>query len=467
MGMGRFVWWVLSGVLTTVVVVALSIFWSLDPVTRDDPEVRGAVLRATFLAGGLCLFVGAFFARRVTRRLLELTDFVDQIGAPGSSSNGRRMAPAGAGEVGNLVRSANRMAVELENRNRAVQREMFQQGAILASMADGVLAVDGDQRVVLINDTAQEMLPFVSAAPRGEFLWDVLHQPDVLAVVGTCVEEQERARLRAVLSKGPGGAQRILELRASPLVKAPDGGCVLLIQDRTELERLERVRRDFVANVSHELKTPLTSVRGYLETVRDDPELPLELRTRFLDKSIKNADRLAAIIGDLLALARAEGGAEGANAETLELDRLARSVVADASALAAEAGIQLELDAPAVVHVKGDRVALSSALVNLVENAIKYSPSDTRVRVHVSRLMGMAKFTVEDQGPGISEQQLERIFERFYRVDEDRSRELGGTGLGLSIVRHVALAHRGQVRVESSLGAGSRFTLELPALPMP
>ena len=434
----------------------------LTPAGTRLLDVPGVILRTSLAAGALCLVLGALVARRASRRFGQVARFVDQIGAAGPGSGGRRLTPAGPGELGALVGSLNRMASELERRERAVEREMVQRGAILASMADGVLAVDKEQRVVLINETAKELLPFVLGVPEGEYLWDVVRQTEVLELVSACVENLEQGRRRAVVFKGQDSLKRILELRASPLLRAPDGGCVLLIQDRTELERLERVRRDFVANVSHELKTPLTSVRGYLETVRDDPEMPPALRARFLEKSIRNADRLAAIISDLLTLARAEGGAEGAPREVLDLGSLARVVAADATTLATEGGIELVVEAPEVVSVQADRAALSSALVNLVENAIKYSPPATRVTVSVTRAAGSARFTVEDQGPGIPEKHLDRIFERFYRIAEDRSRELGGTGLGLAIVRHVALAHGGQVRVKSTLGHGSRFTLELP-----
>jgi two-component system phosphate regulon sensor histidine kinase PhoR len=366
-------------------------------------------------------------------------------------------------EADETTQTLGRMRAGIESHEREVEREMAQRRAILASMADGVLAVDGELRVVLVNEMARSLLEFAVAKPEGERIEDVIRQAEVVELVSRCVESRKRGRCRAVLYVGIGGVQRVLELRASPLKRAPEGGCVLVIEDRTELERLERVRSDFVANVSHELKTPLTSIRGYLETVLDDPELPEPMRARFLGKSIRNADRLAAIIGDLLVLARAEGEGGAGKRVDIELTELAAAVLADVASLAAEANIGLELDAPTPVHIEGDRDALSSALANLVENAIKYSAPQTRVRVEVSKLGGLARLAVDDQGPGIPEAHLERIFERFYRIDKDRSRELGGTGLGLSIVRHVALAHGGQARVLSTLGKGSRFWLEIPA----
>jgi len=416
----------------------------------------GAVLLTTAV-------VASALARRRQRALEEAAEFVRSMSVSGAE--GRRIEASGSGARSALQEAVNATAARLEERGREVQRELVQQRAILAGMADGVLAVDGDGRVVLVNKAAHELLEFAVKRPEGELLGDVIRQAEVLDLVARCVSLGQREGSRVTVYVGTAGTPRVLELRAAPIGETEAGGCVLVLEDRTELVRLERVRRDFVANVSHELKTPLTSIRGYLETVRDDPDLPAEMRDRFLGKSIRNADRLAAIIGDLLALARAEGDGAATHRERVGLRELARGVMVEAAPLATDAGIGVELDAPIEVFVDGDRAALASALLNLVENAIKYSGPGTVVRVEVAVLGGAARLAVEDQGPGIADEHLERIFERFYRVDKDRSRELGGTGLGLSIVRHVALSHGGQARVLSTLGKGSRFWLEIPAEP--
>ena len=235
-----------------------------------------------------------------------------------------------------------------------------------------------------------------------------------------------------------------------------------MIEDRTELERLERVRRDFVANVSHELKTPLTSVRGYLETLLEDPDIDPETRTRFLEKAANNAHRLSSIVGDLIALARAESDEGEVLRSKVELRKVVLEASGEAQTTADEKGIHLVTRVEQGASIHGDRAALETALLNLIENAIQYSPSGTEVEVVLAVDGGKAILAVTDQGPGIPQDHISRLFERFYRVDKDRSRSLGGTGLGLSIVRNVAAAHGGTARVTSEIGKGSRFWIELP-----
>lgn len=409
---------------------------------------------------GLGAAVLSWMISKREQSLAEIVEFVGEVGT--ASREGERLPAEGRGGLAELRRSINQMADSLEAAGHRVERQVAQQRAILASMPNGVLAVDRQGRVVLANEAVRGLLEFAISTPEGELLEDVIRHREVLELAGRCLSEERAARVRAVVYTGSHRAPRVLEVQASPMMGSHEEGCVLVFEDRTELERLERVRRDFVANVSHELKTPLTSIRGYIETVREDPDLPAGMRDRFLDKSLRNADRLAAIVGDLLTLARAEGASGAPSDERVELAALATAVKTEELPLATEAGIRLEVDAPERVVVLGDRVALTSALSNLVENAIKYSPEGTSVRILVSERAGVARLEVEDQGPGIADEHLGRLFERFYRVDKDRSRELGGTGLGLSIVRHVARAHGGEARVMSTLGKGSRFWLELP-----
>jgi len=356
------------------------------------------------------------------------------------------------------------MAGQLEQRFERIQRDAAEIRAILASMVEGVLATDADQRVLLMNAAAAEILGTRPEQAQRRRVWEVSRLPELGDLLQRCARS---GRPEGLELARPGDLHdRVLRLTAAPLTdEAGLWGCVVVIHDLTEMRRLERVRRDFVVNVSHELKTPLTAMRGFLETVLADRNLDEPTRERFLRRARDNTDRLAAIVTDLLTLARVE--AEDGRLERRELDL--RDVVAEvheqAAGLAATRGVTLACDVPdEPVPVEGDRAALYTALMNLLDNAIKYGPRGGQVRlaVRADAGAGQAAVAVEDQGPGIPPHEIERIFERFYRVDKDRSRALGGTGLGLSIVRNVALAHGGSVDVTSDVGRGATFTLRLP-----
>jgi two-component system phosphate regulon sensor histidine kinase PhoR len=239
-------------------------------------------------------------------------------------------------------------------------------------------------------------------------------------------------------------------------------GSVLELRDVTDLRRLEAVRRDFVSNVSHELKTPLTAMRGYLEAMIEDEEMPEGLRHSFVQKAHRNTERLAAIVGDLLSLSRLESEEHELAFEPLEVGELLEVVAEDLRDLAdsrRQAVVCTTPDGP--LEVDADAQALGMALNNLVSNALQYSPEGEEVHVTASVEGDQVRIDVVDRGPGIPHEEQERIFERFYRVDKARSRKLGGTGLGLSIVRHVMAAHGGRVELESEPGVGSRFSLLL------
>ncbi len=231
----------------------------------------------------------------------------------------------------------------------------------------------------------------------------------------------------------------------------------------SELHRLEQIRRDFVANVSHELKTPIAAVRGLVETVIDDPKMTDEDRERFLAKIRNQSMRLSSIVTDLLTLSQLESGNGMLETELLDLCEVVRSTVTSLAQTAEARNIRVEVRLPEdPVRLLGDEDALSQVTSNLLDNALKYSPRDAEVWIRLRQENGKAVIEIQDRGVGIEPRDRDRIFERFYRVDKARSRELGGTGLGLSIVKHIVLAHGGAVDVESSPGAGSTFRVFLP-----
>jgi two-component system phosphate regulon sensor histidine kinase PhoR len=231
----------------------------------------------------------------------------------------------------------------------------------------------------------------------------------------------------------------------------------------TDLRRLETVRRDFVANVSHELKTPLTAIHGLIETILDDPSMETDTRNHFLSRIHEHSSRLTNLVHDLLALARIEATDSSVEHHVMDLRDPVRGSASRLLASAKQKGLELSVDVPEVaVEVDGDEEALREVMDNLLDNAVKYTPAGGRVRVAMTRDEGEATVVVSDTGIGIAREHVDRIFERFYRVDKARSRELGGTGLGLAIVKHLVQAHGGRITVDSEPGQGSTFRVSLP-----
>jgi len=357
--------------------------------------------------------------------------------------------------------SLNRMAEALRQRMAEVTAQRNELQAMLAGMVEGVVVLDGSLLIREINPSALRLAGRSIAEVQGASLLEVFRN--------TRLHDLARGALAASTPLEdtitlPGAREVTLQVHASQLPE--DGGrIVLVLNDITRLEALETVRRDFVANVSHELKTPITAVKGSLETLLEGAltEDPAAAR-RFLEVAARHSDRLASIIDDLLSLSRLEQQ-EGATLEKQEcvLEGIARGAMQVCQAKAAAREIELALEAGAGLTAFVNPQLLEQALTNLIDNAIKYSIPGSRVDIRVRRAGTGIALEVQDRGSGIPKPDLPRVFERFYRVDKARSRELGGTGLGLAIVKHIVLAHGGTVQAESELGAGSTFTILLPA----
>jgi two-component system phosphate regulon sensor histidine kinase PhoR len=425
---------------------------------------RARLSRAVLWAALLALLVGAaaavLLARSVRRPLREISRTVQAIarGEPTAP-----LAPVTSGELAGLARAVDEMAGQLRERFERIARDQSEIRAIVGAMVEGVLAIDAGSRVVLLNAAGASLLGTTPEAARGRPLLEVTRLPEITELLARCLRTGEPAW--AELRVAGETRDRVLRLAASPLQDARGAfGAVVVLHDLTEVRRLESVRRDFVVNVSHELKTPLTAMRGFLDAVLEDREMPPELRSRFLGRARDATDRLAAMVGDLLTLARIEADEGTLRRTPLDLAELAAEACAASSDAAALRGTRLQLDTPPEpVPVLGDRAELVTALGNLIDNAVAYGPDGGEVRVRVLRPDEEAQVEVQDDGPGIPPHEQQRIWERFYRVDKSRSRDLGGTGLGLSIVRNVAAAHGGRVSLDSELGRGSTFRLHLPA----
>ena len=424
--------------------------------------LRQALLTATFVALGVGLLLSWLISVRISRPLERIGAAISGLGM---GDYQQRVAMSGPEEIRRVASMLNDVGDRLRRREARIVAEVGQKAAILSAMDEGLVALDRGGHVVLLNDAGRSILDRNATEGVGAHLGELTQESELLAAADSCLAEGQRreGEIRSAVADAPA----VVHYVATPVLD-PSGAAemaVLVLRDVTALRRLEQVRRDFVANVSHELKTPLTTMRGYLEAVLDEPAMPAEQRRSFLEKAGRSTARLAAIVSDLLDLARLERGPEELGSDPIDMDSLAADCVRAVKADAEERRVRIEMHVPeAHTVVRGDDQSLVTAVTNLLDNAVKYSPEGGLVTVRLVQHDGQAWLTVSDQGPGIPPQEQERIFERFYRVDKDRSRQLGGTGLGLSIVKNVVLAHGGEVWVESTLGEGSQFHLRLPLL---
>ena len=361
-------------------------------------------------------------------------------------------------EFGRLASVLNRAAEGIQEQFAAATRERARFSAVLAAMEDGLLAVDHRGLVLLVNDALARSHNLAAAA--GTPYLEVFRQAEIGALIDRVLTTGERQTAEIDLA----GTSRSFVLVGVPFPASPGEahGAVITFNDVSERRRVDRIRRDFVANASHELRTPLTSIRGFVEALEDGGLDERDTAKRFLSRIRANADRMAALVDDLLELSRLESGAQPSSSEPLDGSAVAADVIASFAKIASRKSIALLAVPAETPPVSGDSDRLRRILEHLVDNALKYTPDGGRVTLRVGSSGEGALIAVEDTGPGIAAEHLPRLFERFYRVDTARSRELGGTGLGLSIVKHLAESMGASVRVTSVPGEGSRFEIHLP-----
>jgi two-component system phosphate regulon sensor histidine kinase PhoR len=325
-------------------------------------------------------------------------------------------------------------------------------------MHEGVVVVDRHGRIVLVNPALRAML-LLGADAVGKLLMETVRHAQLHEMLEDAREAPSDLPVEIEL---PGLKPRRVLVQAAPL-SGDDEGMLFVFVDVTELRRLESLRRDFVANASHELRTPIAAVRSATETLRNGALSDGVAAARFLDIIERNSVRLQNLVEDMLELSKLESNEFKLKRERVELERVVPLVLALFRERAEKKGVRLAAELrPPVPEIEGDARALEHVLSNLVDNAVKYCPSGASILVRATELDGRVRLVVTDSGPGIAPEHLSRVFERFYRVDAGRSRDLGGTGLGLSIVKHMVEAMRGKVSVESRVGNGSTFTVSLP-----
>ena len=437
--------------LTLVAAILIAVEWASPETLR---KIWLAVLVFAALAGG-AFFV---FSRSVTVRFMKLRAFAERVGAGDFTPPGRDYGNDEIAELSNALAST---VAGLSQTIRTLTDERNRSSAILGSMVEGVAVVTADERILYCNWAFEQILELPEGSSQGRTLVEALRQADLVALVRQALPGGEEVTGEVEVGTV---RRRNFSVTAAPVRAAGANGAVLVLHDITELRRLERVRRDFVANVSHEFKTPLTAIQGFAETLLNGALDDKANRKRFVEIIREHARRLARLTDDLLKLSRIEAGRLELEIRPIRVDALVNGCVETARFKAKAKGIQIHVElqenAP---PVRGDGAQLGEVLQNLLDNAVQYTPSGGQIDVKAHSNGQSVTFTVADTGIGIPESDLERIFERFYRVDAARSREAGGTGLGLSIARHIVDAHAGRIWVESAVGQGSRFHFSIPS----
>jgi two-component system phosphate regulon sensor histidine kinase PhoR len=402
------------------------------------------------------LILGALVYRRARREALTLEDLA---GAAAGAEPGFRLSYEGADEIGDLAAATNRAFRALEDRIDELEGQRVLASRVISEMREGMLVVDLERRISLANAAFRRIFR-LRDDPVGHRVAEVLRAPSVMRDLDAALDERTAVTESVFQSPDTG---RSFEIHVTPLgEEGKPGGALVLFFDITRLEALEGVRREFVANVSHELRTPLTSIKAFVETLLDggieDPENGME----FLRIVRKHAGRMEELIDDLTDLSLIETGAIQLDLQTVDAGDVAREVATQVSHRHPTREVTVAVKLPHPFPVRADRRRLEQILLNLVDNAVKFSHAEGEVRIRGERVPGSVTLAVEDDGIGIPPDSLEKVFHRFYRVDKARSREVGGTGLGLAIVKHLVRLQGGTVRVESESGVGSTFYVELP-----
>ncbi len=427
------------------------------PLTDVRQQLR-PILTATLVALSFAL-VGAgaiawMFSARIGRRVRLIAQLAERY-----QQGDLTPPPLGFGddELGTVARALNDSVQEVGRRLAEQARDRARMEALLAGMVEGVIVVDSQGRLQLVNRAAQHMLRLESVTIGRPYV-ETIRLPAIAELVAAVLFG--RAANPVQLSP-PRDPSRTIMATAAPAAGTTAYGVVLVLHDITELRRVDQIRRDFVANVSHELRTPLTAIRGYVEALSED-DTSSEDRGRFLEIIGRHTQRMERLVKDLLRLARLDAGQETLDVIPCDTHNLTDTVLSDVAQAAEERNQRVEVTiGPGADIIRADPAKLHDALRNLVANAITYSPERSRIGIDVTSDHGRVTIAVSDEGPGIPEEDLTRVFERFYRVDKARARDPGGTGLGLAIVKHLVELHGGGVRVENRPEGGARFLITI------
>ncbi len=430
------------------------------PLT-DVSSQAGSVRRIALVAFALALAVAATLAwvgsTLVSRRIRSIAVVAERYAAGDLS---RPVRDYGHDEIGQVARVLDQSVQEVGRRLSELARDRAQMQAILSGMVEGVLVVNDAGRVQLVNDAARQMLR-IDGNPLDRPYVEIVRHPDIAAQIRGALDQRVAEGVELTLHRDP---SRTFVARSAPVVSPGARGAVLVLHDVTDLKRADQIRRDFVANVSHELRTPLTAIRGYVEALADDTPSDDE-RQRFVEVIARHTARMERLVRDLLRLARLDARQETPELAPCDTEALLAGVLSELAPLIERRRLKVATRvAPNAATLTADGAKLHEVLRNLVENAAHYAREGGNVEIDIAPADGRVELRVVNDGPGIPEADLPRVFERFYRVEKARSRDSGGagTGLGLAIVKHLVELHGGEVRAANRPAGGATFTVTLP-----
>jgi len=467
MRMPRSIQWRIALAYTALIVAAMAIVTVILVLyLRDELTADGAadtILErvitvtgiATVVVTVLAVALAVMIARRSTRSIRHITEAARKLA--GGNLDYEVMTHGSSEETRELVDSLSAMAGSLKNKLAESNASHQRLSAVLATMAGGVVLLDGDGRISLVNPAASALLAMPSSPPKRQRFIEAVRDHDINSMVIRCQRLRQPDNLEIEFSP----TKKFLNIVAMPLTGEHGEGVLLVVHDLTEARRVETTRKAFVANVSHELRTPLASVKASVETLEggalEDPKASRE----FLERISRNVDRMTRLVGDLLDLSRLESGEDSLNLESVDIYRPIKEAVELYKTQANDRGVELSVSSSGgLPPALADEGRIQQVVANLVENAVKFTPRGGKVQVDARSINGALEVTVRDTGIGIAPEHLPHTFERFYKVD--RSRSDTGTGLGLAIAKHIVQAHGGRIWVESNLGEGSTFGFTLP-----
>jgi two-component system, OmpR family, phosphate regulon sensor histidine kinase PhoR len=444
------------------IVAVLRIAKSVSSIDRQLKTIYYQIIIGSLIIAVVAAMVSLTVSRKISRPLEELKKGAELFA--GGDLN-HKLPVANCQEIDAVAKAMNQMAGEIDERIRTICCQGNEHKAVLSSMSEAVLAVDSEQRLITLNSSAAEMIGVDISQAKGRTLQEIIRNPALQHFVTNALTGNKPVEDNIVLHKD--NSEHFLQAKSDTL-QDEEGqkiGVLVVLNDITRLRQLEQVRRDFVANVSHELKTPITSIKGFVETLLEGAIKKPEEAKKFLDIIARQTNRVDAIIDDLLTLSRIEQQAKKTEIERENgcIKDVLETTIKLCRNKAQAKQIKIELRCADDIVADINIPLLEQAVVNLLDNAVKYSPPGSKIEITAIQADEQISITVSDFGCGIDNELLDRIFERFYVVDKARSRKLGGTGLGLAIVKHIVQAHNGSVTVESFPDKGSTFTIKLPA----
>ena len=430
----------------------------LTEVQAKIAHIYRAIVGGALLALLIALVIGFFTAESFARPLREMMSAAQNI----AQGKYKELRVRSGNEIGQLAGALNRMSEKIQDDIRTITEGRNELRAILSSMAEGVIVVDKEGKILLLNSSAEKILGLSAEKVTGKFLWEVLRKEELISLVKKTLATGNEEGIEMVFDLPE---MHVLHAQAAPILSEGqnNSGVVVVFHDITRLKQLEKLRREFVANVSHELKTPLTSIKGFVETLMEGAISDSENSLKFLKIIQQHTERLDNLVNDLLELSSIETGELPMNFEKIKLKELIDHIAASFADELSRKNQLLKISViPEDLEAWIDEEKMQRVLSNLLDNAHKYTSSGGQIEISATQELDRIKIEVSDTGEGIPGEHLPRIFERFYRVDKARSRQLGGTGLGLAIVKHIVLAHGGEISVESKVGVGTKFSIYLP-----